>query len=263
MSVTNLAFYKFALVDDPDDLVIEVEESCRARDLLGKIVVAHEGINGMVAGSDRSCDGFATWLAAMPRFTGIDFKRSTSADAPFAKLVVRHKPEIVTMRVDGVDAVSSTARHVPPEVFRDWLRGGEAMTLIDVRNDYEVGVGTFRGAIDPQTAYFNEFPAWVEARREELAGAKVVMFCTGGVRCEKATSWMLAHGFDDVWQLDGGVLNYFDRVPDAQQDWSGELFVFDERVAVDTSLKETDTELCSRCGDPVVGGDEALCGCGR
>lgn len=263
MTATNLAFYKFARVEDPDALVDAVAASCTARELLGKIVIAEEGINGMVAGSRAQCDGFAEWLRQDERFADVVFKVSECDVPPFGKLVVRHKPEIVTMRVDDVDVVARTARHLPPEQLRDWLRAAEPITLIDVRNDYEVGIGTFRGALDPATAYFNEFPQWVREHRAELEERPVVMFCTGGIRCEKATSWMLEQGFENVWQLDGGVLNYFERIEDAEHDWDGELFVFDERVAVDTHLRETSTELCSRCGDPVPGGDDSSCECGR
>lgn len=261
--VCNLAFYKFVPIDEPAALVAAVERACADRDLLGKVVVAAEGLNAMLAGAPADCDSFVEWLHADSRFADVHVKRSESDDVPFGKLVVREKPEIVTMRVDAVDAVTRTAPHLPPEQFRDWLRAGVPMRVIDVRNDYEVAIGTFRGALDPETAYFNEFPDWVEAHRDDLTDQRVVMFCTGGIRCEKATAWMLDQGFDDVWQLQGGVLNYFETIPDADRDWDGELFVFDERVAVDTSLRETATELCSRCGDPVVGGDDTQCGCGR
>lgn len=264
MSVTNLAFYQFARVEDPDGLVASLTATCETLALFGKIVVAHEGLNGMVAGEGAACDAFMASMHADPRFAKIAFKVSESDEPPFGKLVVRHKPEIVTMREPGVDAVATTAPHLPPQQFRDWLRAGEPMMVVDVRNDYEVAIGTFRGAVNPNTEYFNQFPDWVRARREQLAGEKVVMFCTGGIRCEKATSWMIEElGLDNVYQLEGGVLNYFEQVDDAERDWTGELFVFDERVAVDTRLQETATELCLRCGDPVVGGDDALCECGR
>lgn len=261
--VTNLAFYKFVCLDEPDVVVDWLTSTCDELELLGKIVVGPEGINGMVAGSQDACDQFVAEVHADPRFADVHFKSSLSDEPPFGKLVVRNKPEIVTMREPGVDAVSKTAPHLPPEKFRDWLRGGEKMTVIDVRNDYEVGIGTFRGAIDPDTEYFNQFPQWVRDHADELREQKVVMFCTGGIRCEKATAWMLDELDTEIYQLEGGVLNYFEKIADADKDWDGELFVFDERVAVDTKLRETATELCSRCGDPVVGGDDSQCLCGR
>jgi len=258
--ITNLAFYRFVAIDDPDGLADQLRQRCAQHALLGSIIVAHEGVNAMLAGVDADAEAFVEWLQGDPRFADTPIKRSAGDRIPFNKLVVKVKPEIVTMRVEGVDA-TKTARHLEPALFREWLRSGEPMVLIDTRNDYEVALGSFRGAVDPHTDSFNEFPGWVDAHRAELEPEKVVMFCTGGIRCEKATSWMLGHGVEDVWQLDGGVLNYFAEVPDAEQDWDGELFVFDDRVAVDTSLRETFTTLCPKCGIPVRGGHTPLCDC--
>ncbi len=257
----NLAFYKFVAVEDPQGLRDGLEELCLALELRGTILVAAEGINGMLAGSEEACARFENAVSYIDAIGELRFKRSHSREVPFAKLVVKVKPEIVTMRVDGVDACQRTAEHLAPETFRDWLRGGEDMVVIDTRNDYEYRLGTFKGAINPHTDAFHEFPAFVGEHKDELAERKVVMFCTGGIRCEKATSWMLAEGFGEVYQLDGGVLNYFERVADADRDWQGELFVFDERVAVDTELCETDSVLCSECGAPIKGGVEPTCDC--
>jgi UPF0176 protein len=249
--IVNMAFYRFVELDGLDALREEIQESALAHGLRGTVLLAEEGINGMLAGLPRAVDQFAEWLSAKPPFEGIEFKRSRSKDVPFGKLVVKIKPEIVTMRVDGVDAVSRTAPHLPPEQFREWLRANEDMVVIDTRNDYEYQLGTFRGAVNPDTEAFNEFPDYVRRRRDELEDKKVVMFCTGGIRCEKATSWMLEEGFDKVYQLEGGILNYFEQVPDADRDWEGECFVFDGRVAVNTRLAETDAQLCPDCGSPI------------
>ena len=248
--ILNLAFYRFVELDGLEALRDEIHKSALTHGLRGTVLLADEGINGMLAGSPDAAEQFAAWLAQKPPFEDLEFKRSRSSQMPFGKLVVKIKPEIVTMRVDGVDAVSKTAPHLPPERFREWLRGDEDMVVIDTRNDYEYQLGTFRGAMNPDTEAFNEFPDYVRNRRDELADKKVVMFCTGGIRCEKATSWMLDEGFDEVYQLEGGILNYFEEVPDAERDWQGECFVFDGRVAVDTRLEATDTELCSECGSP-------------
>lgn len=255
--VLNLAFYRFVELGDLDELRDDIEQVARDCELRGTILLAEEGINGMLAGPSEACERFVAWLTQKPAFEGLEFKRSRSREVPFGKLVVKIKPEIVTMRVDGVDAVGKTAPHLPPERFRDWLRAHEDMVVIDTRNDYEYALGTFRGAVNPDTDAFKEFPDYVRQKKDELADKKVVMFCTGGIRCEKATSWMLDEGLDEVYQLEGGILNYFEQVDDADQDWDGECFVFDGRVAVDTRLEETPTELCSECGAPVCGCESA------
>jgi UPF0176 protein len=260
-ATTNLAFYKFTPLSDPDELRNQLDELCQSLELKGTILLAHEGINGMLAGAPTACDQFEQAARALEGLGELWFKRSESDEQPFGKLVVKVKPEIVTMRVDGVDACSTTAEHLPAETFRDWLRSGEEMVVIDTRNDYEYQLGSFKGAINPNTGAFHEFPDYVKNHRDELASKKVVMFCTGGIRCEKATSWMLEEGFDKLYQLDGGVLNYFEKVKDADKDWDGELFVFDQRVAVDTRLEETETVLCEECGAPVKGGVAPVCSC--
>jgi UPF0176 protein len=249
--IQNLAFYRFFEVDAPADLRDTFRRVCEAAGLRGTVLVATEGINAMLAGEADGVSALVEWLRSDERFSDMPVKVSPSEEIPFGKLVVKVKPEIVTMRTPGVSATTKTAPHLPPEQLRDWLRDGEELVLIDTRNDYEYALGTFRGAIDPETASFHEFPDWVRRHRDDLRDRRVVMFCTGGIRCEKATSWMLDEGFDDVWQLDGGVLNYFERIEDADRDWSGELFVFDDRVAVDTHLRETDATLCEECGAPV------------
>lgn len=249
--ILNLAFYKFVAIDSPRELADQVRAEADERGLKGTVLLANEGLNAMLAGEEEPARAFTSWLTADPRFEGIAVKVTRSATIPFGKLVVKVKPEIVTMRTGGVDASSKTAPHLPPEQLRDWLRGGERIRLIDTRNDYEYRLGTFKGAIDPDTTAFHEFPEWVEKHRAELEDEKVVMFCTGGIRCEKATSWMLDQGFGEVYQLEGGVLNYFERIEDAEQDWEGELFVFDDRVAVDTRGREADVELCGECGAPI------------
>jgi UPF0176 protein len=253
--IINLAFYRFVELDELDALRDDIYAAALELGLRGTVLLAEEGINGMLAGPPEVADGFADWLTQKAPFADLGFKRSRSNDVPFGKLVVKIKPEIVTMRVDGVDAVSKTAPHLPPEQFREWLRENEDMVVIDTRNDYEYELGTFRGAINPDTDAFKEFPDFVRQQRDELAEKKVVMFCTGGIRCEKATSWMLDEGFDEVYQLEGGILNYFEKVEDADQDWDGECFVFDGRVAVNTRMEETQTELCPECGAPVCGCD--------
>lgn len=248
MTITNLAFYQFVQIDDPDALAAALAAECRRLGLRGTVLVATEGINAMLAGARETADAFVRWLRDDARFASTPLKVSESAQIPFRRLKVKVKPEIVSMRTDGVRPYEKTAPHLPPEELRDLLRSEpEDLVLIDTRNDFEVQLGTFRGALNPHTTSFGEFPAWVEEHRDKLQGKKVVMFCTGGIRCEKATSWMLEQGLENVLQLEGGVLNYFAQVHDADRDWEGELFVFDERETVDTRLQARAS---------AVGGDE-------
>ena len=235
--IHNLAFYRFVPIADPQREAQRFEAACRRSGLRGTVLVAPEGVNAMVAGPADGADLFLDWLRADVRFADVSIKVSRSHEIPFRKLGVKVKPEIVTMRMADVDVCRATAARVAPEVLRDWLRRGEDVVLIDTRNDFEFAHGSFRGAINPGTASFGEFPGWVDAQDEALRHRKVVMFCTGGIRCEKATSWMLGRGFADLHQLDGGILAYFERIEDAERDWRGDLFVFDERELLDTRLR--------------------------
>ena len=254
--VQNLAFYKFVTVTDPQALRDQLDILCERCGLLGTIIVAEEGINAMLAGEATGCQAFLKELeedqklGELADLSDLPVKISLSDKPPFGKLRVKVKPEIVTMRVGTVALERPTAEHLAPETFRDWLRAGEEMVVIDTRNDYEYSLGSFRGALNPETRAFHEFPDYLRAHRQDLDGRKVVMFCTGGIRCEKATRWMLQEGFEDIYQLDGGVLRYFEQIPDAHRDWDGELFVFDGRVAVKTTLEEAPTQLCPDCGQP-------------
>ncbi len=205
---------------------------------MGTFLIAEEGINAMLAGSPEATQTFVNWLLLDPRFADLQIKESHSSSVPFQKLQVKVKPEIVTLRTGEVD-VSLTAPALSPEEWKQVLNSGEDLFLIDTRNSFEYEVGTFKGARDPKTVAFHEFPQYVEQHREEMEGRKILMFCTGGIRCEKATAWMHQQGFENVYQLEGGVLNYFERIADAHEDWHGQLFVFDERIVVNTRLEAT------------------------
>ena len=240
---TNLAFYAFIPIDAPASAVDEVEQLAQARNLLGTVLIAHEGLNAMLCGAPADCDGFEHDLKEWrSEFKDVQFKRSYSDRLVFERLKVKAKPEIVTLRAGEV-SWDNTAPHLPPETFRDWIRAGEDMVLIDTRNDFEFKLGTFKGSQNPETTAFHEFPEFVANNRATWRDKKIVMFCTGGIRCEKATSWMNQEGIGNVYQLEGGVLNYFERIDDAEKDWEGELFVFDDRVAIDTELNETSTTI--------------------
>lgn len=257
MSVTIAALYHFTRFADPDALRAPLLALCEAQDVRGTLLLAGEGINGTIAGP---ADGIAAVLAhirALPGCAALEVKYAAAEAMPFHRTKVRLKREIVTMGEPGLDP-TDTGTYVEPA---DWnaLIADPATVLIDTRNDYEVGVGTFAGAIDPETQSFRDFPAWFREHRETLlAGkARVAMFCTGGIRCEKATAFLKAEGVEDVFHLKGGILRYLEEVPAEQSAWQGECFVFDERVAVGHGLAEGTHGLCRACRMPVSPEDRA------
>lgn len=246
---TVAALYKFSRVEDAAALRQPLAAFCCARGIKGTLLLAAEGINGTVAGrADAICDLLA-YLDAIPAFRGIEAKLSRAQEMPFHRMKVRLKKEIVTMGVPSVDPTDPGA-YVDAS---DWnaLIDDPGTVVIDTRNDYEVALGTFRNAIDPGTKSFTEFPAWVEAHRTELEGRRVAMFCTGGIRCEKATAYLKSVGLDNVFHLKGGILKYLEEVPAEQSRWDGECFVFDERVSVVHGLQEGEAELCRACRHPL------------
>ena len=244
----HIAFYTFVPLPDPDAVATRLR--ALTADLTGSILVAGEGINGVVAGPAASLDAFEQALATEEvfagRFAGMAFKRSECRTLPFARMKVRLKREIVAFGVDGVNALPATdthRTHVTPRAWRE-LIAQDDVVVIDNRNSFEYRLGKFRSAIDPEVPHFRDFPKYVEQHAPEwkAGGKRVAMYCTGGIRCEKSAAWMQDLGLD-VYQLDGGILNYFQSMPDADRDWQGECFVFDNRIALDTKLRETDTTL--------------------
>jgi UPF0176 protein len=239
----HTAFYKFVRLDDADTVVERLREL--TQDLLGSILVAEEGINGVLAGNPAVVDMFEHALREDPlfagRFSDIAFKRSACKTAPFARIKVHRKSEIVFLGVDNVDAVGKTGIDVSPHAWRE-LIAQDDVVVIDNRNSFEYKLGKFRNAIDPGVDNFRDFPKFIEDHVPEWKeqGKRVAMYCTGGIRCEKTSAWMLDMGLP-VYQLEGGILNYFQQMPDADKDWEGECFVFDNRIALDTHLQETST----------------------
>ncbi len=240
----HIAFYKFVELPDPDAVAARLREL--TRDLLGSILVAQEGINGVLAGSAAALDAFQQALqqdaAFGGRFAGIAFKRSGCKTVPFHRIKVHVKKEIVALGVAGETTAGKGAGiDVSPA---DWRRliAAEDVVLIDNRNSFEYRLGRFKAAIDPQVANFRDFPAYLAAHAPawRAAGKRVAMYCTGGIRCEKTSAVLQDLGLD-IYQLEGGILNYFQAMPDAEQDWEGECFVFDNRIALDTKLQETAT----------------------
>lgn len=248
------ALYKFARLDGYEALREPLAAFCRGRGIKGTLLLAHEGINGTVAGSEEAIAALIDHLQTIEGLAGIEVKYSAAADMPFHRMKVRLKREIVTMGVDNLDPATSAGTYVAPADWNALISDTDTL-VIDTRNAYEVSIGTFKGAVDPKTASFREFPVWIEQHREELEGRKVAMFCTGGIRCEKATAYVKSLGFKNVFHLQGGILKYLEEVPAEESLWQGECFVFDERVSVSHGLAEGEAELCRACRHPLTAED--------
>lgn len=250
------ALYRFCRLEAFEALRAPLAAFCCSHGIKGTLLLAREGINGTVAGTDEAIAELIAWLEAVPEFGGLDVKYSRAAEMPFHRMKVRLKREIVTMGVEDIDPLEGTGAYVAPG---DWnaLIADPDTIVIDTRNDYEVSIGTFRGAVDPKTSSFREFPDWVEQHKGELEGRKVAMFCTGGIRCEKATAYVKSLGIEDVFHLKGGILKYLEEVPAEQSLWEGECFVFDERVAVSHGLEQGGTVLCRACRHPLTRQEQA------
>lgn len=231
------ALYRFCRLERFEQLRAPLAAFCCGRGIKGTLLLAREGINGTVAGCEEAIAELIAHLEAIPEFRGLEVKYSTADEIPFGRMKVRLKREIVTMGVEGIDPLQDVGAYVDAS---DWnaLIADPDTVVIDTRNDYEVSLGTFRNAINPGTKTFREFPDWVAQHRDELEGKKIAMFCTGGIRCEKATAYVKSLGFDDVFHLKGGILTYLENVPAEQSLWQGECFVFDERVSVGHGLEE-------------------------
>jgi UPF0176 protein len=245
------ALYRFCRLETFREMRAPLARFCCERGIRGTLLLAREGINGTVAGTPEAITALVAELEAQPGLGGLDVKYSEAAEMPFHRMKVRLKREIVTMGVEDLDPLAGAGTYVAPG---DWnaLIGDPDTVVIDTRNGYEVELGTFAGAVDPGTASFRAFPDWLEANRGRLAGRKVAMFCTGGIRCEKATALARRIGIEDVFHLRGGILAYLESVPREESLWQGECFVFDERVALKHGLEKGEAELCRACRMPVT-----------
>ncbi len=250
------ALYKFVSVENPGELQEAIRRAGERYGIVGTVLVASEGINGTVAGVPDQVDDFVSWLKTDPRFGDLEPKFSSSDQSPFYRFKVKLKNEIVTMGVPTVDAANNAGTYVDPEDWNDLISDPDVV-VIDSRNDYEVGIGTFKGAIDPKTSTFGELPRWLREREDVKPGTKIAMFCTGGIRCEKSTAFLKSEGFEDVYHLKGGILKYLERVPEENSLWEGECFVFDERVSVLHELKTGTYQLCRGCRRPISDADIA------
>ncbi|HEX5790801.1 MAG TPA: sulfurtransferase, partial [Luteolibacter sp.] len=247
--VTNISTYRFAPLSGLKELRQELMSDCKVWGLKGTILLSPEGINLFVAGARESIDRLLARLRAIPGLEDLTPKISLSDHQPFNRMLVRLKKEIISFGVEGIDPGRATSPKLAPKELKRWLDEGRPVTLLDTRNDYEVKLGTFKGAIDPEIRTFRQFPEAVRKLPEELKDAPVVMFCTGGIRCEKAGPYMEMQGFRQIYQLDGGILKYFEEC--GGDHYEGDCFVFDQRVGVDPALSESEHKVCFRCQAPL------------
>lgn len=237
MTFTVAALYRFAPFDDPAALRQPLLDLCAAAGVKGTLLLAREGVNGTIAGSEAGIAAVVAHIRALPDCRDLDVKYSTSAAMPFGRLKVRLKKEIVTMKVPGIDPARDVGRYIAPADWNAVITDPDTI-VIDTRNGFEVGYGSFDGAIDPETRSFGDFPDWWREHAADFAGKRVAMFCTGGIRCEKSTAFLRSEGVEDVVHLKGGILAYLEQVPEAESRWHGSCFVFDERVSVGHGLVE-------------------------
>ena len=261
MSVSDLSFetgdivvaamYRFVSLSNYKALQEPILQTCKRLGIKGTLLLAHEGINGTVSGTRDGIDKLLRYLRSLPGLEALEHKESYYLEKPFYRMKVKLKKEIVTMGVEGIDPNVVVGRYVEP---KDWntLIADPDVVLVDTRNDYEFEIGTFEGAVDPQTTTFREFPNYVKNHMDPAKQKKVAMFCTGGIRCEKATAYMLEQGFDEVYHLKGGILKYLEEVPESDSKWQGECFVFDNRVSVNHRLEKGQYDQCHGCRHPIT-----------
>ena len=255
--LTIAALYHFTRFPDPAALKPGLLEVCVAHGVKGSLLLAPEGINGTIAGPRDGIDAALGAVRALPGCEGLEWKESFADSMPFGRMKVKLKREIVTMGQPDVDPLAQVGNYVSAS---DWnaLISDPDTVVIDTRNDYEVAIGTFRGAVDPGTRAFGEFPDWWQVNRERFAGKRVAMFCTGGIRCEKSTNYLLGQGVNQVYHLKGGILKYLEEVPEADSLWQGQCFVFDDRVSVGHGLVPGGLKVCGACRRPVTAEDQSL-----
>ena len=245
------AFYKF--VDQPDfaELQSQIATSCKSNAVLGTILLAQEGINGTIAGPESGLRAFLAWLTQWERFSNLEVKESWASTAPFYRMKVRLKNEIVTLGAGQLDPESNSGEYVEAQDWNQLISDPEVI-VVDTRNDYEVAIGSFDGAINPKTDSFRDLPDWVNDNLEKAKHRKIAMFCTGGIRCEKSTALLKSRGFDEIYHLKGGILKYLETVSEEQSLWQGECFVFDQRVSVKHGLAEGSYDQCHACRMPLT-----------
>ena len=254
--LTVAALYHFTRFPDPAALRPGLLDLCQAHGIKGSLLLAPEGINGTIAGTRDGIDAALAAIRALPGCDGLEWKESFANSMPFGRMKVKLKREIVTMGQPDVDPLARVGHYVAAQDWNALISDPETV-VIDTRNDYEVAIGSFRGAVDPGTRSFGEFPDWWQANRDRFEGKKVAMFCTGGIRCEKSTNYLLGQGVDQVYHLKGGILKYLEDVPEAESLWRGQCFVFDDRVSVGHGLKPGNLKVCGACRRPVTAADQS------
>lgn len=249
------AFYQFIALVDIESLQKRIRCRLLESELCGTVLLAHEGINGTVAGKAGDTHRFFQWLQAQLGLSTLDVRKSWCKEKPFKRTKVKLKKEIVALGVDGVAPSKQAGTYVNPENWNALVNDPEVL-LIDARNDYEVEIGRFRGAISPDTASFREFPDYVKNHLDPNINQKIAMYCTGGIRCEKASAYLKQKGFNEVFQLQGGILNYLEHIPKDESCWDGECFVFDDRTTLDETLASGAYEQCHACRRPINRADK-------
>lgn len=248
------ALYHFTRFENPAQWQEPLKALCIHNGVKGTLLLAGEGINGTIAGPRDGIDHILTYIRQLPGCTQLEWKESSASNMPFRKMKVRLKREIVTMGQPNVDPRARVGHYVEPEDWNALLENPD-VAVIDTRNDYEVAIGTFKGAVEPKTQSFGEFPEWWDKNKDAYKGKKIAMFCTGGIRCEKSTNFLLSQGVDDVYHLKGGILKYLEVIPPEKSAWDGACFVFDARVSVKHGLAEGPHLLCHACRRPILPAD--------
>ena len=249
MKIANITGYKFIPIKNELVLQETILKRSTNLNLKGTVLISRKGINFSVSGTKNNIDKFLLFIRSDSRFADVDVKITYNEYQPFRKMLVRIKKEIISMGIEEIDPFKFTGQKISPKELNKKLNNNENIVLLDTRNEYEVRLGTFKNAIDLNLDSFRDFPKEIEKLRKKLNGKEVVMFCTGGIRCEKASALMLKNGFENIQQIDGGVINYFKET--GGRHWNGDCFVFDDRVALDKDLLETDYVLCFRCREPL------------
>ncbi|WP_102795328.1 rhodanese-related sulfurtransferase [Bowmanella denitrificans] len=253
--VVVCALYKFVSLENYQEIRQPLYQFMESQGIKGTLLLAHEGINGTVSGSREAIDNLLSWLNADERLNPISYKESFDSSQPFHRTKVKLKNEIVTMGVEGIDPRHTVGTYVKPSEWNALISDPDVIT-IDTRNDYEIEIGTFKHAVNPNTETFREFPQYVKEHLDPSKHKKVAMFCTGGIRCEKSTAYLKEQGFEEVYHLEGGILKYLEEVPKEQSLWEGDCFVFDNRVAVNHDLERSHYDQCYACRLPITEQDK-------
>ena len=253
-------FYKFLVLENYQELKIKFDKSLSKTNIKGTILLANEGVNGTIAGSESDLKKFFLYMDKFSQFKDINPKFSSSNKNPFLRMKVRLKKEIVTIGIPEVSPSNLVGKYLNVEEWNEFLNESDSM-IIDTRNDYEVSIGTFKNSINPKIKSFRNFPNWIQKNlidKKISKKSKIGMFCTGGIRCEKSTAYLKQKGFDQVYHLKGGILNYLKKIPKNKSKWIGECFVFDNRVSVDHDLKKGNFDQCHACRMPISAEDLSL-----